>query len=161
MEYMGEDNQRHRPVMIHRAILGTIERFTGVLIEHFAGAFPLWLSPEQIRIVPVADRHAEPARELAARLRERGLRAEVDESRETVQKKIRAAQLMKVPYTLVMGDKEVGAGTASVRDRAGHEIRAVPFEAFLEAAAKEAADRSLEGIDLLALAGTPAATSAT
>jgi threonyl-tRNA synthetase len=161
MEYMGEDNQRHRPVMIHRAILGTIERFTGVLIEHYAGAFPLWLSPEQIRIVPVADRHAEPARDLAARLRERSLRAEVDESRETVQKKIREAQLMKIPYTLVVGDKEVGAGTVSVRDRAGHEIRAVPFEAFVEAAAKEAADRSLEGIDLPGLASSPAAAPAT
>src|ERR671934_580436 len=123
IEFMGEDNQRHRPVMIHRAILGSIERFAAVLIEHYAGAFPLWLSPEQVRIVPVADRHVEAAGELASRLRGRGLRVEVDESRETVQKKIRAAQLMKVPYTLVMGDKEMGAGTVSVRDRAGHEIR--------------------------------------
>ena len=105
MEYMGEDNERHRPVMIHRAILGTIERFAGVLIEHYAGSFPLWLAPEQVRIVPVADRHAEHARSLAERVRARGLRAQVDGSRETVPKKIRAAELMHVNYTLVVGDK--------------------------------------------------------
>src|SRR4029453_10566167 len=95
MEYMGEDNQRHRPAMIHRAILGTIERFVGVLIEHYAGAFPTWLSPEQVRILPVADRHADHARSLAGRFEERGLRATVDDSRQTVQKKIRAAHLKK------------------------------------------------------------------
>jgi threonyl-tRNA synthetase len=148
MEYMGEDNQRHRPVMIHRAILGTIERFSGVLIEHYAGAFPLWLSPEQVRIVPVADRHAEHAGTLATRLRSLGLRAGVDDSRETVPKKVREAQVMKVPYTLVVGDKEIGAGTVSVRDRSGQEVRGVPFEAFAEAAAREASERALEGLDL-------------
>jgi threonyl-tRNA synthetase len=148
MEYMGEDNQRHRPVMIHRAILGTIERFSGVLIEHFAGDFPLWLSPEQVRIVPVADRHAEYGGTLAGQLRARGLRAAVDESRETVPKKVRDAQVMKVPYTLVVGDKEIAAGTISVRDRSGQEVRGVPFEAFVDAAAKEAESRALEGIDL-------------
>jgi threonyl-tRNA synthetase len=158
MEYMGEDNERHRPVMIHRAIMGSIERFSGVLIEHYAGAFPLWLSPEQIRIVPVADRHADAARDLRARLRARRLRVDVDESRETVQKKIRAAQLMKVPYTLVVGDKEIGAGTVSVRDRAGREVRGVPFEEFLEAAAREAAGRALEGMDLEELAASSAPT---
>jgi threonyl-tRNA synthetase len=148
MEYMGEDNQRHRPVMIHRAILGTIERFSGVLIEHYAGAFPLWLSPEQVRIVPVADRHAEHAGTLARRLRDLGVRAGVDQSRETVPKKVREAQLMKVPYTLVVGDKEIGAGTVSVRDRSGQELRGVPFEAFAEVAAREASERALEGLDL-------------
>jgi threonyl-tRNA synthetase len=148
MEYMGEDNQRHRPVMIHRAILGTIERFVGVLIEHYAGAFPLWLSPEQVRIVPVADRHADHARGLGGRLVERGVRADVDESRETVPKKVRDAQLMKVPYTLVVGDKELAAGTVSVRDRSGQEVRGVGFAAFVEAVAKEASERALEGIDL-------------
>src|SRR2546426_794263 len=142
MEYTGEDNQRHRPVMIHRAILGTIERFSGVLIEHYAGAFPLWLAPEQVRIVPVADRHAEHARGLAARLGERGLRAEVDDSRETVPKKIRAAELMKVPYTLVVGDKEIEAGTGAVRRLGHHEVPGVPFHAFVEAAAWEATSRA-------------------
>jgi threonyl-tRNA synthetase len=147
MEYMGEDNQRHRPAMIHRAILGTIERFVGVLIEHYAGDFPLWLAPEQIRLVPVADRHAEHAASLSSRMRERGLRPEVDASRETVPKKIRDAQLMKVPYTLVVGDKEIEAGTVAVRDRHGQEVRGVPFGSFVEAVAAEAAERALEGID--------------
>jgi threonyl-tRNA synthetase len=154
MEYMGEDNERHRPVMIHRAILGTIERFTGVLIEHYAGAFPLWLAPEQIRIVPVADRHAEHALGLVGRLRGRGLRAEVDDSRETVPKKIRAAQLMKIPYTLVVGDREVSDSTVAVRDRSGHEVRGIPFDPFLEAAAKEAETRALESLPLDELAAS-------
>jgi threonyl-tRNA synthetase len=148
MEYMGEDNQRHRPVMIHRAILGTIERFTGVLVEHYAGAFPLWLAPEQVRMVPVADRHADHARGLADRLAGRGLRAEVDDSRETVPKKIRDAQVMKIPYTLVVGDKEIEAGTVAVRDRSGKEVRGIPFEPFLDAVANEAAERGLEGLSL-------------
>jgi threonyl-tRNA synthetase len=151
MEYMGEDNERHRPVMIHRAILGTLERFVGVLIEHYGGAFPLWLAPEQVRIVPVADRHADHARALVAELAKAGLRSAIDDNRETVPKKIRAAQLMKIPYTLVVGDREIEAGTAAVRDRSGHEVRGVPFEAFAAAAAAEAANRSLEGIDLDAL----------
>ncbi len=148
MEYTDEENRRQRPVMIHRAILGSIERFSGVLIEHYAGAFPLWLAPEQIRIVPVADRHAGPARELADRIRGGGLRVQVDDSRETVPKKIRAAQLMRVPYTLVVGDKEIEAGTVAVRDRSGNEVRGVPFEPFLGAVAEEATDRALAGIDL-------------
>jgi threonyl-tRNA synthetase len=153
MEYTGEDNRRHRPVMIHRAILGTIERFVGVLIEHYAGAFPTWLAPEQVRIVPVADRHADHARGLASRFDERGVRATVDDGRETVQKKIRAAQLMKVPYTLVVGDKEIEAGTAAVRERTGKEVRGMPFEPFLEAVAAEARSRALEGLDLEELKG--------
>jgi threonyl-tRNA synthetase len=153
MEYMGEDNQRHRPAMIHRAILGTIERFVGVLIEHYAGAFPTWLSPEQVRILPVADRHADHARSLAGRFEERGLRATVDDSRQTVQKKIRAAQLMKVPYTLVVGDREIEQGTAAVRERTGTEVRGVPFEPFLEAVVAEATSRALERIVLDELKG--------
>jgi threonyl-tRNA synthetase len=143
MEYMGEDNQRHRPVMIHRAILGTLERFSAVLIEHYGGAFPLWLSPEQVRLVPVADRHAEHARGLAARLREVGLRPEVDESAETVGKKVRAAQLAKAPYVLVIGDKEVESGALTVRDREGTETGGVGFEAFTAALVEEARTRRL------------------
>ena len=158
MEYMGDDNERHHPVMIHRAILGSIERFAGVLIEHYAGAFPLWLAPEQVRLVPVADRHADHAEKLASRLRQRGLRAGVDSSRETVQKKIREAQLMKIPYTLVVGDKEIEAGTAAVRDREGHEVRGIPFEPFVEAVAVEASDRRLEGTDLEELRAASAPT---
>ena len=144
MEYMAEDNQRHRPVMIHRAILGSLERFSGVLIEHYAGAFPLWLAPEQVRVVPIATRHEEHAEKLVAQLREAGLRARVDQSRETLGKKIREAQLMKVPYVLVAGDKEIEAGTVAVRDRAGTEKRGVPFEAFVERAVAEDRARALE-----------------
>jgi threonyl-tRNA synthetase len=151
MEYMGEDNERHRPVMIHRAILGTIERFSAVLIEHYAGAFPLWLSPEQVRVVPIADRHAEHAATLAGRMTERGLRASVDASRERMQKRIREAQLMKVPYTLVVGDGEVETGTLAVRDRDGHEVRGVPFGRFVDAVVEEARSRALQGTDLEAL----------
>jgi len=143
MEYVGEDNQRHRPVMIHRAILGSIERFTAVLIEHYAGAFPLWLSPEQVRLLPVADRHLEHARELSSRLREAGLRAVVDESGETVGKKVRAAQLAKTPYVLVIGDKEIESGELTVRDREGTETRGVAFEAFAQALTEEASSRRL------------------
>jgi threonyl-tRNA synthetase len=145
IEYTGEDNARHRPVMVHRALLGSLERFAGVLIEHFAGAFPLWLAPEQIRIVPVADRHAGHARDVVAvGLRNEGLRAHVDESSETVGKKIREAQLMKVPYTLVVGDREIEAGTVAVRDRVGNEVRGVDLGAFIERVTEEARTRSLE-----------------
>jgi threonyl-tRNA synthetase len=148
MEYMGEDNERHRPVMIHRAILGTIERFSGVLIEHYAGAFPLWLSPEQVRVIPIADRHADHAATLVHRMAERGLRASIDASRERMQKKIREAQLMKVPYTLVVGDGEIETGTVAVRDRDGHEVRGVPFGGFVDAAVAESRSRALRGVDL-------------
>jgi threonyl-tRNA synthetase len=144
MEYVGEDNQRHRPVMVHRAILGTLERFSGVLIEHYAGAFPLWLSPEQVRLVPVADRHVEYARGLAERFRTAGLRPHVDDSAETVGKKVRAAQLMKAPYTLVVGDKEIESGRLTVRDRSGTETKGVDVQAFEDALLEEARTRSLE-----------------
>jgi threonyl-tRNA synthetase len=144
IEYMGEDNQRHRPVMVHRAILGSVERFAGVLIEHYAGAFPLWLAPEQVRVVPVAERHVDGAQQLAGTLRDQGLRVEVDESRETVPKKIRAAQLMKIPYTLVVGDRELEAGTVAVRDRDGNEDRGVSLDVFLERVTDEARTRALE-----------------
>jgi threonyl-tRNA synthetase len=143
LEYVGEDNQRHRPVMIHRAILGTLERFSAVLIEHYGGAFPLWLSPEQIRLVPVADRHLEHARELASLLRALGLRPAVDESGETVGKKVRAAQLAKAPYVLVIGDKEIESGELTVRDRDGVETKGVPFDDFAAALVEEAATKRL------------------
>jgi threonyl-tRNA synthetase len=148
LEFMGEDNQRHRPVIIHRAILGSIERFSGVLIEHFAGAFPLWLAPEQVRIIPIADRHVAYAEKVASRLGEEGLRANVDDSKETVGKKVRDSQTMKVPYTLVAGDQEVDAGSVAVRDRGGVEKRGVPLEAFVARAVSEERSRTLETGDL-------------
>jgi threonyl-tRNA synthetase len=144
MEFVGEDNERHRPVMIHRAILGSLERFSGVLIEHYAGAFPLWLAPEQVWLVPVADRHVEHAGELAERLRGAGLRPFVDASGETVGKKVRAAQLLKVPYTLVIGDREMEGGNITVRDRSGAEAKDVALDAFARALVEEAGTRSLQ-----------------
>lgn len=144
MRYSGEDNELHRPVMIHRAILGALERFSGVLIEHYAGAFPLWLSPEQIRFVPVADRHVAHCEEKAEEARAAGIRPFVDDSKESVGKKIRAAQLMKSPYTLVVGDHELSSGTYTVRDREGVETSGVAFATILEELAREAETRSLQ-----------------
>ncbi len=143
MKYSGEDNELHRPVMIHRAILGTLERFSAVLIEHYAGAFPLWLSPEQIRFVPVADRHVEHCLELADRARAAGLRPFVDEAHESVGKKIRAAQLMRAPYTLVVGDRDLEAGTYTVRDRQGNETRGLAYDDVVAALVEEARTRAI------------------
>jgi threonyl-tRNA synthetase len=143
MEYTGDDNQRHRPVMIHRAILGTLERFSAVLIEHYGGAFPLWLSPEQLRLVPVADRHVPNCQELAAAARAAGLRVHIDETKETVGKKIRSAQLMKAPYVVVVGDRDLEAGTFTVRDRSGEEHAGVPFDRIVSILALEARTRAL------------------
>jgi threonyl-tRNA synthetase len=151
MEYTGEDNERHRPVMIHRAILGTLERFSGVLIEHYGGAFPLWLSPEQLRFVPVADRHLEACRHLAQRARAAGLRPFVDETHESVGKKIRSAQLMKAPYTVVVGDRDLEAGTFTVRDRTGTETGGIPFDVIVASLVDEATSRRLESTDFAAL----------
>jgi threonyl-tRNA synthetase len=144
MEYSAEDNQRHRPVMVHRAILGTLERFSAVLIEHYAGAFPLWLSPEHIRFVPVADRHVGHCQELAARARAAGLRPFIDDSKETVGKKIRASQLMKAPYTLVVGDRDIEAGTFTVRDREGTETPGLVFDDVVAGLVDEVRTRALE-----------------
>jgi threonyl-tRNA synthetase len=144
MEYTGEDNQRHRPVMIHRAILGTLERFSAVLIEHYGGAFPLWLAPEQIRFVPVADRHVEHCRMLADQARAARLRPFVDETKESVGKKIRAAQLMKAPYTLVVGDRDIEAGSYTVRDRDGVETQGLPYDQIVTALVDEVAERRLQ-----------------
>ncbi len=144
LHYSGDDNARHQPIMIHRALFGSVERFFGVLTEHYAGAFPLWLSPEQLRLAPVADRHVAHAEELAARARAAGLRATVDDSKESVGKKIRAAQLMKVPYTLVIGDREAESGRYNVRDRAGVEHESVSFERLVERLSDESRARRLE-----------------
>src|SRR5437660_1622544 len=122
LEYTGEDNRPHRPVMIHRAIYGTLERFVGFLIEHFAGAFPLWLAPEQIRVLPISAAQAPAARTLHERLRAAGVRSAVDERSDTLNYRIRDAELHKVPYMAVVGQREADAGTAAVRARgAGHK----------------------------------------
>ncbi|MDD3718388.1 MAG: threonine--tRNA ligase [Actinomycetota bacterium] len=131
LTYTGPDNQPHRPVMIHRVVLAGIERFYGVLLEHYAGELPLWLAPLQATIIPIADRHLDYAREVESVLREEGLRAEVDDDRQTVNMKVRRAQMQKVPFTLVVGDREIDARAVSVRDRGGVEKRGVPLEEFL------------------------------
>ena len=117
LEYVAEDGSHQRPVVLHRAMLGAIERFMGVLIEHYGGAFPLWLAPVQATVIPIADRHVEYAGDVASKLRSRGLRVEVDSRNERMNLKIREAQLQKIPYMLVVGDREADAGTASVRSR--------------------------------------------
>jgi threonyl-tRNA synthetase len=139
LEYVGADNQPHRPVMIHRAPLGSLERFVGVLIEHFAGAFPLWLAPVQMVVLPIADRHLAYANTVRERLAAAGLRVELDDRQEKIGYKIREAQLQKVPYMLVIGDREAAEGTVAVRSRAGGDQGAKPVEEFLAAAQAEIA----------------------
>ncbi len=139
--YVGEDGQEHRPYMVHRALLGSIERFFGVLIEHYAGAFPLWLAPVQAVVIPIADRHLEYARKVARTLQEAGFRVEVDDRGERMQAKIRDAQLQKVPYMLVVGDREAEAGTAAVRLRSGEDLKALPVAQIIARMESEAAAR--------------------
>src|SRR3974377_2233915 len=114
---MGQDNHAHRPVMIHRAPFGSMERFMGILIEHFAGAFPLWLSTEQVRVLPVRQRSPDYGQKVESELRARGFRVSADYRPEKIGYKIREAQLEKIPYMLVVGDKEQSSGTVAVRDR--------------------------------------------
>ena len=130
LEYTGEDGAKHRPVMIHRVVLGSIERFIGVITEHFAGAFPAWLAPVQVKVLPITDRAAEYAREISARLDEQGFRCEVDGRNEKVGKKIREATLEKIPYMLVVGDRDMENGTVSVRHRSGEDLGAMSLEQF-------------------------------
>ncbi len=129
--YVGQDNAQHRPIMIHRALLGALERFMGVLIEHYAGAFPLWLAPVQAVVLPIADRHIEYARKVADALRAEGFRAEVDDRNEKTGYKIREAQLQKIPYMLIVGDRESEAGAVAVRSRGEGDKGAVDLAAFI------------------------------
>ncbi len=139
--YIDEEGQQQRPVAIHRAIYGSLERFIGVLVEHFAGAFPFWCAPVQAVVVPIADRHVEAGKELADVLRARGIRVEVDDSSNRMQNKIRLAQEQKVPYMLVLGDREVEARSAAPRTRAGEQQQAETWQALADRLAAEAADR--------------------
>jgi threonyl-tRNA synthetase len=122
LKYIGPDNAEHRPVVIHRAIIGTFERFIGVLIEHFAGAWPLWLAPVQATVLPIADRHLEYAARVRDELAAAGLRVELDDRQEKIGYKIREAQLQKVPYMLVTGDREVAEGAVAVRHRSAGDL---------------------------------------
>ena len=139
LNYVGADNAEHRPVVIHRAIFGSFERFIAILIEHFAGAFPLWLAPVQAIVLPIADRHLDYAREVAAALAAAGLRVEVDDRQEKVNYKIREAQLQKIPYMLVVGDREAADRAVAVRSRAKGDLGARPLDQFLTDALAEVA----------------------
>ena len=130
LEYVGEDGEKHRPVMIHRALLGSIERFIGVITEHFAGAFPAWLAPVQVKVLPVTDRAEAYAKEVSAKLDAAGFRVEVDERNEKIGKKIREATLEKIPFMLVVGDRDMEAGTVSVRTRTGEDLGAMSLADF-------------------------------
>ncbi|MCD6247107.1 MAG: threonine--tRNA ligase [Candidatus Diapherotrites archaeon] len=142
--YIGPDDKKHRPVMIHRAILGSIERFMGVLIEHYAGNFPTWLSPTQVKILPITDRNLEYAKKVLKELLLRDVRAELDDSRETLSKKIRQAQLEKIPYMLVVGDNEQKQGSVTVRTRKGAIKKNMPLKEFIDVLCKEISNRALE-----------------
>jgi threonyl-tRNA synthetase len=142
LEYIGEDGKAHQPVMVHRALLGSLERFFGVLIEHYAGAFPLWLAPQQAVVLPVAERHHDYARDVAQRIAAKGVRVDVDDRSEKLNYKIRDAQLQKVPYMLVVGDKEVAARSVGLRHRAAGDLGPADPEALGETIARLAAARS-------------------
>jgi len=137
LKYIGADNKEHRPVVIHRAIFGSFERFIALLLEHYAGALPLWIAPVQAIVLPIADRHLDYAKSVVSELKAAGLRVELDERQEKIGFKIREAQLQKIPYMLVVGDKEAANGTVAVRSRAGGDQGAQTVAAFIEAAKNE------------------------
>jgi threonyl-tRNA synthetase len=130
--YIGEDGQKHRPVMIHRVVFGSIERFIGILIEHYGGAFPVWLAPVQVRVLPITDRHNDYAFKVREELVRAGIRAEVNDRNDKIGYKIRAAQLEQIPYMLVVGDKEAAEGTVAVRERRAGDTGSVPLQAFID-----------------------------
>ncbi|HSY47690.1 MAG TPA: threonine--tRNA ligase [Thermoanaerobaculia bacterium] len=143
LRYIGADSGEHQPVMIHRAILGSIERFIGIIIEHFAGAFPLWLAPVQVSVLPLSEKFLDYGRETAGKIRAAGLRVETDESNEKLGAKIRDAQLKKIPYMLVVGEKEVAAGTVSVRKRTGGDQASMSVDDFVAETRRVIEARSL------------------
>ena len=132
LEYVGADNNRHQPIMLHRALFGSVERFFGVLLEHYAGAFPTWLAPVQVRILPVATAHEEYAQAQVAALRAAGFRVDVIEANDQLGKRIRAAKLDKIPYVLVVGDDDVAENTFGVNPRGGEVERGVSVATFIE-----------------------------
>ena len=142
IEYIGENGQKHRPIMIHRACFGSMERFIGILTEHYAGAFPTWMAPVQVKILPISEKHVEYAKELAKQMHRDYVRVEVDDRSEKIGYKIRQAQMAKVPYMLVVGDKEVEEGTVNVRKHGGDELGSVPFEEFFNSIKIEIKERN-------------------
>ena len=141
MVYVGADGKEHRPYMIHRALLGSWERFFGLLIEYYAGAFPVWLSPVQVKIIPVADRHLDHARKLEKEMKSKGIRVEVDDRSERMNLKIRQAQLEKIPYMVIVGDKEAADNSVSVRRRSGEQLPIQPPASFIETLTAEIASK--------------------
>jgi threonyl-tRNA synthetase len=131
LEYVGEDGSRHRPLMVHRALWGSVERFFGVLIEHYAGAFPAWLAPVQTSVLPLSEKTAEYARTVTKQLKDAGFRVHLDDRNEKLQAKIRDAQLQKIPYMLVVGGKEAEAGTVAVRHRTKGDLGPRPLDQFI------------------------------
>jgi threonyl-tRNA synthetase len=142
LAYTGTDNADHRPVMIHRALMGSFERFIGILIEHYAGEFPLWLAPVQALVLPIADRHLDYARKVELELAGVGIRIEVDESAESVGKRIREAEVRKVPYMLVVGDREEEAGEVAVRRHGEGDLGSIPVGQFASSAVAEIEEKS-------------------
>ena len=142
IEYVGEDGQKHRPIMFHRACFGSMERFIGILTEHYAGAFPTWMAPVQVKILPISEKHVEYAKDLAKQMHRDYVRVEVDDRSEKIGYKIRQAQMAKVPYMLVVGDKEVEEGTVNVRKHGGDELGSVPFEEFFNSIKTEIKERN-------------------
>ena len=137
MTYIGVDNQAHRPYMIHRALLGSIERFFGMLIEHYAGAFPVWLAPVQAKVMSITDKQLDYAKGVREQLLAAGIRAELDTRSEKIGFKIREAAMEKVPYILVVGDKEVQQDAVAVRERGGKDLGVMQLEEFIERSAKD------------------------
>lgn len=144
LKYTGADGEKHCPVMIHRVVFGSVERFIGVIIEHFAGAFPLWLAPVQVKILPIADRHLDRALEIKKALEQKGVRVEADDRSEKIGYKIREAQLQKIPYMLVIGDKEVEEGTVSVRHRGEGDIGSMTISALTERILEEVNTKAIQ-----------------
>ena len=142
LEYTGADGAKHRPIMIHRVVFGSIERFIGILTEHYAGAFPTWLAPVQVKLLPIADRHIDYVRQLQEKLEKADIRCELDDRSEKIGFKIRSAQLEKIPYMLVVGDKDIEAGTVAVRSRKNGDEGASTIDEFIERIQKEVAEKA-------------------
>jgi threonyl-tRNA synthetase len=143
LEYVGEDGNRHQPLMVHRALWGSVERFFGILIEHYAGAFPAWLAPVQAEVLPLSEKFAEYGKKVAAALKEAGFRAHLDDRNEKLQAKIRDAQMLKIPYMLIVGGKEAEAGTVSVRQQSKGDLGPRPLAEFLSDLRKQVDAREL------------------
>ena len=141
LEYIGEDGQKHRPIMVHRVAFGSIERFIGILIEHFAGKFPVWLSPLQVKILPITDKQFAYANELCEKMKAQGIRVSVDDRNEKIGYKIREAQMEKVPYMLVVGEKEAEAGQVAVRRRDKGDMGAISADEFIQTVVSDIADK--------------------